>query len=382
MTRSLDIAFFGPSLVSSYWNHAAAYHRGIVRALADRGHDVTFYEPDAHDRQKHRDLADPSWATVVVYSGTYEADVYRRLDRARCADVVIKASNIGAWDALLEREVAGFEGTGPMAVFWDAEPAATLGRLEANQDDPLRALLPKYGLVLTRGGGPSVVQAYRRLGARDCVPIFDAVDPMPHQPVRPDPSWAADLTFLSTRTPDVEPRVEKYFLGAARLLPDRAFVLGGDGWAQRSLPPNVRAAGAVRRPEHDAAAVSARAVLELARGAELPGYAPAARLFQAAAAGACVVSDAWEGIESFFEPGREVLVAHDGEDVARHLRHLDDERARAIGAAARRRVFARHTFDHRASAIETLLLRATEGRLHPFDSNVSPQRRELAEEQQ
>src|SRR5690349_11652262 len=129
MSRSLSITFFGPSLVSAYWNGAATYYRGIVRALAARGHRVTFYEPDAYERQQHRDIDDPPWAEVVVYSGTDEIDVYRVLERARRADVIVKASGVGVWDELLEREVPNARRPGALAAFWDVDAPATLDRL-------------------------------------------------------------------------------------------------------------------------------------------------------------------------------------------------------------------------------------------------------------
>src|SRR5690242_13687429 len=145
----LDIAFFGSSLVSAYWNGAATYYRGVVRALAERGHRVTFYEPDAYDRQKHRDIADPAWAKVVVYAPD---DVDRWLDDATSADVVVKASGVGVNDELLERRVVELKAPNRQVVFWDVDAPATLERMAANPDDPFRALVPRYDLVLTYGG--------------------------------------------------------------------------------------------------------------------------------------------------------------------------------------------------------------------------------------
>jgi spore maturation protein CgeB len=182
----VNIAFFGSSLVSAYWNGAAAYYRGIVRALSDRGHAVTFYEPDAYDRQAHRDLSDPSWARVVVYPPT-EAGVYAMLDRARGADLVIKASGIGVHDALLERTVLDLRSSRTLVAFWDVDVPMTIDRCGGDPRDPFRALVPCYDLVFTYGGGPPVVAAYEQLGARGCVPIYNALDPETHHPVPPDP---------------------------------------------------------------------------------------------------------------------------------------------------------------------------------------------------
>src|SRR3954467_5320783 len=138
MKRSLDIAFFGSSLVSAYWNGAATYYRGMVRALADRGHRITFYEPDAYQRQEHRDIEDPPYAKVVVYSGTDEREAMAALERARKADVLVKASGVGVFDELLEREIIRVRRPGAKAVFWDVDAPATLDRLRNDASDPFR----------------------------------------------------------------------------------------------------------------------------------------------------------------------------------------------------------------------------------------------------
>src|SRR5690348_10787358 len=182
LSESLNIAFFGSSLVSSYWNGAATYYRGIIRALHARGHRVTFYEPDAFDRQRHRDIQPPEWARVVVYPPN-EAGAFRALEQARGVDVVGKASGVGVNDAPLEREVPNLRAPGTRVVFWDVDAPATLERMQADAQDPFRALVPQYDFVLTYGGGPPVVEAYKHFGARECVPVYNALDPETHHPV-------------------------------------------------------------------------------------------------------------------------------------------------------------------------------------------------------
>src|SRR5687767_15014572 len=145
MRAGLDIAFFGSSLVSAYWNGAATYYRGIVRALAERGHRITFYEPDAYQRQQHRDIDDPAWATVVVYPAT-PGEVPRMLERARGADLVVKASGVGANDELLERGVLDLQGPRTLVAFWDVDAPATLDRVQRDGGDPFRPLIPRYDL--------------------------------------------------------------------------------------------------------------------------------------------------------------------------------------------------------------------------------------------
>ncbi|XXY15219.1 glycosyltransferase [Sorangium sp. So ce216] len=357
-SRSLNIAFFGSSLVSAYWNGAATYYRGIIRALAARGHRVTFYEPDAYDRQKHRDIEDPPWARVVVYSGTDTAEPRRLVEQARSADVVVKASGVGVFDELLEAEVAALERPGLRTIFWDVDAPATLERVRANPSDPFRAHIPRYSFVFTYGGGDPVVRGYEALGARRCVPIYNALDPETHFEVAPDPRFDCDFALLANRLPDRERRVEEFFLRPAAALPELRFLLGGNGWQDKAMPPNVRYVGHVYTADHNAFNASALAVLNVARDSMASvGFSPATRVFEAAGAAACLITDAWEGIELFLEPEREVLVARNGDEVAQLLRALTPERARAIGKASKQRVLAEHTYAERAKQVEALLAR-------------------------
>jgi len=356
-TRRLQIAFFGSSLVSAYWNGAATYYRGIVKALAARGHRTTFYEPDAFDRQEHRDIEDPPWCKVVVYPGD-DPDVAERVvaEAADKADVLVKASGVGVYDALLESAIVYAKRPSAQTVFWDVDAPATLDRVRADPDDPFRALIPQYDHVLTYGGGDPVVRGYMRLGARRCTPIYNALDPETHRPGSRDPHFAADLSLLANRLPDREARVEEFFFRAAREAKEARFLLGGNGWSGKALPPNVRTVGHVYTADHNTFNASARLVLNVARDSmALCGFSPATRVFEAAGAGACLVTDSWQGIELFLEPGREVLVAESGRDVARFVREIDEAKAIAIGAAARKRVLAKHTYAQRAAEVEELL---------------------------
>jgi spore maturation protein CgeB len=348
----VKIAFFGSSLLSAYWNGAATYYRGLVKELDRRGHRVTFYEPDAFGRQAHRDLAEPEWAEVVVYEP--RPSVARRLvASAQDADVVVKASGVGVLDDVLEDAVAR---SGAFSVFWDVDAPATLARLEGDPGDPLRALVPRFGLVLTYGGGDPVVERYRALGARDCVPVYNALDPETHHAVPPDVRFAADLVFVGNRLPDREQRVDEFFLRPARLLPERSFLLAGSGWDDKPLPSNVRLLGHVSTNDHNALNSTPQAVLNVLRDSMAAnGWSPATRVFEAAGAAACLISDEWLGIEEFLAPGFEVLVASCAEDVADALCALTPEKRRAVAAAARRRVLAEHTYAHRAEQVEGVL---------------------------
>lgn len=357
MKSRQKIAFFGSSLVSAYWNGAATYYRGILRNLHALGYDITFYEPDAFERQRRRDMPDPPWARVSVYPGNGAGGVCRAIEEARrLSDCVVKASGVGVFDALLEREVLHARRPGQTVVFWDVDAPATLDRLAAAPDDPFHACVPRYDLVFTYGGGAPLVRAYHAFGARECIPIYNAVDPDTHYPVPPDPRFEAVLGFLGNRLPDREARVDEFFFRAAEHLPDRAFLLGGSGWGDKTMPLNVRYAGHIYTTDHNAFNRTPFAVLNISRESMARyGFSPATRVFEAAGAGACLITDRWEGIEQFLQPGTEVLVAEDGMEVAEVIRTLPPERARAIGGKALQRVLAEHTYAHRARQVDAVL---------------------------
>ncbi|WP_266202503.1 CgeB family protein [Pontibacter kalidii] len=353
--KKLKIAFFGSSLVSAYWNGAATYYRGIVRALSERGHHVTFYEPDAYERQQNRDMDDPDWAKVVVYEATEEA-VYECLEDAQQADMVVKASGVGVFDELLEREVLKLQTEERLVVFWDVDAPATLDRVHNNPEDQLLQLIPQYDMVLTYGGGDPVVNAYEALGAKKCVPIYNALDTATHFPVEPDTRFACDLAFLGNRLPDREARVEEFFLKPAALELRKKFIIGGSGWGDKQMPDNVHYVGHVYTKDHNAFNCTPKAVLNISRESMARyGFSPATRVFEAAGAGVCIITDYWEGIDFFFEPGKEILVARDGAEIAKIMASLSEEKAKRIGEAAYKKVLAAHTYHHRAEQLEQLL---------------------------
>jgi spore maturation protein CgeB len=293
----MKIAFFGSSLLSSYWNGAATYYRGIIRALTSRGHEITFYEPDAYDRQKHRDIEPPSWAKSVIYQPTEESAL-AEIEKARSADLIIKASGVGVLDDFLDAPV---------------------------------------------------VESYRQLGAHACVPIYNALDPETHHPAEVRREYVADLSFLGNRLPDREARVEEFLLQPACSRPDRSFLLAGNGWHDKSVPSNVRSLGHVFTADHNSFNCSARIILNINRDSMARfGFSPATRVFEAAGAGACLLTDYWEGIPHFFEPEREILVAQTGEEVAQILDRASAEQTAEIGRRALRRALAEHTYAHRA----------------------------------
>lgn len=345
---------YGSSLVSAYRTGAAAYFRGLLKALAERGHSILFAEPNVPDRQAHRDIDDPAWAEILVYEPN-ESGMSFALSRAAEADVIVKFSDAGLLDEDLERGILAVRRRGQMAIFWDVDVPATLARLEG-VNTRLRPLIPRFDAVFTRGGGNAVVRAYRRFGAQFCVPVYNALDPAIRHPVEPDPRFASDLAFLGNRLLEREAGVEEFFLKPAGLLPSRRFLLGGDGWHDKRMPANVAYAGHVPTRDHNAFNATPLAILNVSRESQARyGASPPARILDAAGASACIISDAWPDIEKFLEPGKEILLAANGEDVAQTLEALDTQKARLIGEAARRRVLFEHTYALRASQVESVL---------------------------
>lgn len=355
MNTNLKIAFFGSSIVSAYWNGAATYYRGIVKALHRMGHEVTFYEPDIYERQKHRDIEDPEWCKVVVYEKD-EDRLRELLKEASSADVVIKASGVGAFDEFLEREVTLLKNEHNLIIFWDVDAPATLDRIEENPDDPFNDVVSKYDFVLTYGGGQPVIDAYERNGARKCIPIYNALDTDTHFPVEPDEKFEGTLAFLGNRLPDREKRVEEFFIKPAQKLSEKKFLLGGSGWGDKPMPENIDYLGHVYTKDHNAFNCTPMAVLNISRDSMAKyGFSPATRVFEAAGAAACLITDYWKGIETFFEPGKEILVVKNGEEVEQVLADLTPEKAREIGQAAYDKVLSAHTYEHRAELLESVI---------------------------
>jgi spore maturation protein CgeB len=351
----MKFAFFGSSLVSAYWNGAATYYRGIIKAMHQRGHQVVFYEPDAYERQENRDIPDPEYARVVIYQPN-ENDLYQSLEKALEADVIVKTSGVGIFDELLEKEIASIKRDNKFTVFWDVDAPATLDRVHNNIDDPFKKLIPQYDLILTYGGGNPVVNAYKALGAKKCFPIYNALDPETHHPVGKEEKFVADLSFLGNRLPDREARVEEFFLKVAEELPGKKFLLGGNGWHDKDKSTNISYVGHTYTKDHNAFNCSPKTVLNISRDSMAKyGFSPATRVFEAAGAGACIITDYWEGINFFFEPEKEILIAKNGEDVKKILGELTGERAIAIGNAALKKVLSHHTYNHRAEELDAIL---------------------------
>src|SRR3954447_1639474 len=352
----MKIGFFGSSLVSSYWNGAATYYRGLLKELSMLGHDITFYEPDAYERQQHCDIPDPDWARVVVYAATADAWQAALEEAAPRSDLLVKASGIGVFDAELEQAVPQARRSDGICVYWDVDAPATLNAVASHPEHHLRKAIPQFDMVLTYGGGEPVIKGYEGFGANMCVPVYNALDPSTHFPVPKRSDLDCDLSFLGNRLPDREARVEEFFLKAASSLTNHRFLLGGSGWGDKSIPCNVSSLGHVRTTDHNVFFSSGLATMNINRDSMAQyGFSPPTRVFEAVGCGACFITDQWLGIEQFLEPGREVLVASQGEDVAEYVASLTQERATQISTAARSHLLAHHTYEQRARQVDELL---------------------------
>ena len=346
----MKIFAFGSSIVSSYWNGAATYYRGCYKYLSRLGHEITFAEPDAYGRQQHRDSDDFSYVTSIVYQPGSGIDAM--LERARGSDVVVKHSGIGVDDMTLERRILELQDQSAIT-FWDVDAPATLSRMQADPQDAFRTSMPQYDAVLTYGGGPWCRTGYTDFGARAYFSMYNGLDPETHFPVPADPALRCDVAFLGNRLPDREARVDELFFRAAELAPDSQFLLGGEGWTDKSMPPNVRYIGHVPTGDHNRVNCSASMVMNVNRASmAVSGFSPPTRVFEVAGAGTCLLCDDWPGIDDCFQPGTEILVVKNAEDVVAALKSHDEASRRSIGAAFRQRALKDHTYAQRAAQAE------------------------------
>jgi spore maturation protein CgeB len=350
----VKIAFYGSGLLGSGDANGAAYFRGMIKALCRRGYDLTLYHPGQNSSQPA-----PEGARLVHYDAAAAA-VRESAAKAAAADVVIHAGGQG--NAPLG-DVFTAAQPGALKIWWDADWIATTTELKADPDHPLRRHLREANCVLTRDGGAAAIDTYLSLGARDCVTAHGAVDPDICHPVPAELPFAAGLAFLGDRTDERPERVAHYFLEPAAALADFRFLLGGAGWDGEDRPANVTYVGELSERECNAFRASPKSVLHVAGAATPPvGVAPPARVLEAAAAGACVVSEPWLGVESFLTPGEEILIARDGKDVADLVRSTELAKARDIGKRALKRIRREHTFDRRAEALDRLFRALREGK--------------------
>jgi spore maturation protein CgeB len=354
------LVVLGLSVTSSWGNGHATTYRGLLREFARRGHEVTFLERDVPWYAAHRDLPRPAFCAARLYRDLDELRSGEPAGLVASADAVVVGSYVP--DGVEVARWALDTAQGGLVAFYDIDTPVTLAKLARGDHEYLEpALVPRFGLYLSFTGGPTLRRLERELGSPMARALYCSVDERAYRPPQgdaPPPRW--DLGYLGTYSADRQPKLEELLLRPARLWPEGRFAVAGPQYPDGiAWPPNVGRAEHLAPPEHPAFYAAQRLALNVTRADMVAaGWSPSVRLFEAAACGVPVVSDAWEGLASLFRPGEEILLAETAEDVLRHLRDLPEERLRAVGAAARARVLAGHTAAARASELEAHLLEA------------------------
>jgi spore maturation protein CgeB len=355
IAERMKFVVFGLSVSSSWGNGHATLWRGLIRALVARGHRVVFFERDVPYYAAHRDLtALPAGAELVLYADWERA---RRLARAALADAEVGMVTSYCADGVSATELVADAGV-PLRAFYDLDTPVTLARLEVGEPVPYIGPrgLRDFDLVLSYTGGAALDGLCRRLGARCVAPLYGSVDPAVHRPGPPDERFRADLSYLGTYAGDRQAGVESLFIQPARRLPGRRFLLGGAQYpADFPWTDNIFFMPHVAPGDHPTFYCSSALTLNVTRRAMAEsGWCPSGRLFEAAACGAPILSDWWDGLDEFFTPGEEILVARSTDDAVAAL----ETSPAALAAVARRayeRTLDEHTADHRAAALERAL---------------------------
>ena len=348
--RPLDIVVLGLSITSSWGNGHATTYRALLRALRERGHQITFLERDVPWYAAHRDLPEPTFATVHLYRDLGELEV-QHAERVKAADLVIVGSYVPDGVTVGHWVIDKAEG---VRAFYDIDTPVTLEKLGRKDYEYLAPeLIGAYDLYLSFTGGPTLERLEREFRAPMARALYCAVDPDAYHPESRIPvRWL--LGYLGTHSDDRQPRVDSLLIEPARALSDQRFIVAGPGYPDFiDWPPNVERTQHVPPPEHRAFYNAQRFTLNVTRDSMIEaGWAPSVRIFEAGACGSAIISDVWPGLDELLEPGREILLAEGTEDALRYLRDTPESEARAIGERARRRVLGAHTAAHRAVELE------------------------------
>lgn len=346
---NLSIVVIGLSVTSSWGNGHATTYRALIGALARRGHRVTFLERDVPWYRDHRDLTKPSAWTVELYQSI--KDIPRRFGKLlQDADLVIIGSYVPDGIAISEWVTTHARG---LTAFYDIDTPVTLAKLEEGLDYLSAAMIPRFDLYLSFTGGPVPSMIEQSYGSPLARVLYCSADPAIYAPQRIEPRWA--LGYLGTYSDDRQPVLEQFLLSPARTLSSEQFVVAGAQYpADVIWPANVARIEHLSPKHHPIFYGEQRFTLNATRAdMRALGFSPSVRLFEAAACGTPVISDRWPGIETVFEPSREILLASNPRDIVEILRDMPEEQRRTIAENARRRVLADHTSDHRARQLET-----------------------------
>jgi spore maturation protein CgeB len=350
MTKSsLDIVILGLSITSSWGNGHATTFRGLVRELARKGHKVTFIERDVPWYASNRDLPNPPFCKTILYSDLAELkEGYS--DLIRTSDLVIVGSYVPEGVAVGQLVV---KTAGGVTAFYDIDTPVTLAKLERGDYEYLHPdLIPQYNLYLSFTGGPTLDRLEQVYGSPMAKPFYCSFDPELYYPEEQPLLW--DLGYLGTYSDDRQPPLQALMLEAATQFTKGKFVVAGPQYPhQIHWPSKVQRIEHLPPSEHRRFYNSQRFTMNITRADMIKaGYSPSVRLFEAAACGTPIISDYWDGIESIFEPEREILIARSADDTLRYLTGIGEEERQAIGERARKKVMEQHTAAHRATELE------------------------------
>jgi spore maturation protein CgeB len=351
----LKIVILGLSITSSWGNGHATTYRGLVRELTKRGHDVLFLERDVEWYASNRDLPAPPYGRTELYTSLDELKGRFAKD-VRDADFVIVGSYMPEGIAVGEWVTRAAHGA---TAFYDIDTPVTLARLERGDAEYITAdLIPRYQLYLSFTGGPTLDRIEKRFGSPMTRPLYCSVDPEMYFPGSPEFKW--DLGYMGTYSHDRQPALERLLLEPARRWPDGRFVVAGPQYPMRiKWPSNVGRMIHLPPVEHRAFYNSQKFTLNITRRDMIEaGFSPSVRLFEAAACATPIISDYWEGLESFFAPGSEIMIAHSSEEALRLVRETSEAERERIGHRARERVLREHTAAHRAKELESYAIEA------------------------
>lgn len=354
----MKIVVFGLTITSSWGNGHATLWRGLCRALDKLGHRVVFFERNVPYYAENRDMTEVAGGQLVIYDAW---DDVRGRARNHLADADAAMVTSFCPDGPAAAELV-LSSTIPVRAFYDLDTPVTLSRLAQGEAVPYLGGqdLSGYDIVLSYTGGAALDALRETLGARRVAPLYGHVDPSIHSRVGAKDHYRADLSYLGTYAADRQSALEALLIEPARRRPRSRFLIGGALYPQ-DFPwgPNIYFVRHLPPCEHPAFFSSSRLTLNVTRQAMAAmGWCPSGRLFEATACGAAVVSDWWSGLDEFFEPGSELLVAHSAEDVAGAL-DLSDEEVRRIAARGRERTLDAHTSDHRARELLLVLQSAS-----------------------
>lgn len=351
----MKFVVFGLTISSSWGNGHATLWRGLMRALTSLGHRVTFFEREVPYYANNRDLWEMWPGAELVLYDDWRGVTAKAIREIRSADAAIVTSYCADGRAAAKLVL---DHAPALRLFYDLDTPVTLAMLENGEPVPYvpEQGLGDFDLVLSYTGGRALDALRERLGARSAAPLYGHVDHHWHKPAPNEPWYSADLSYLGTYAADRQQTVERLLIEPARSAPEAEFLVGGSAWpSQIEWPTNVRKLDHIPPSHHPSFFSSSRLTLNVTR-ADMArfGWCPSGRLFEAAACGAAMVSDTWEGLEHFFEPGEEILLATDSDDILAAI-DLADADLRTIGERARERVLSEHTSLHRAKELIELV---------------------------